>query len=217
MILLYCLRVRQVRCRVHKKHDGSLVLTLTWSLTHNARNKRSLTRICQPALWPVWREHPSGLGGLPWCPLAQCLDCHSTRWPGADLRKGTTLRRPAWCKVDMHERTWNAVLKTPSVEAEEADLHLSHRHRRHLPERTQSRGCWQNTYSSSSWRWGSSAGWWDQTSARSPWRPWRMLLSDCGTWKGKNSHLWSLGLLAIFCLRLFGNTSALPVLCLNRC
>lgn len=118
------------------KLDENLVITQILSLTHNARNKRNLTRICRPALWLAWRERPSSLRGPPWCPRVQCLDCRSKHWPGADLRRKNkaTFKRHAWRNVDMHEQTWNAALKSPSVGAEEADLHPSH-------QPASSRGC----------------------------------------------------------------------------
>jgi len=42
--------------------------------------------------------------------------------------------------------------------------------------------CWDDTYSSSSWRWGNFADWSSRTSAGSPWRPWRRRWWGCGTW-----------------------------------
>lgn len=47
----------------------------------------------------------------------------------------------------------------------------------------------KTTYSSSFWHWGSSAGWWDQTSAGIPWHPWRMPSSGCGTWSTEKKYL----------------------------
>lgn len=46
----------------------------------------------------------------------------------------------------------------------------------------------QPTHSSSFERWGSSAGWWDQTSAGTPWRPWRTPSSGCGTWNTQENN-----------------------------
>lgn len=74
----------------------TLISQLTVSLTtgldkktelNNIRiSQELLTRICRPDLEPVGRGHPSHFWDLPLCPPRQCLDCHSRRWPGVDLK-----------------------------------------------------------------------------------------------------------------------------------
>lgn len=120
--------------------------------TINMKNER--THIYLPAPWPASPGPPAGLLGLPCFPPAQYLGSHSRHWPEAGLKNHT-----------------NTV--------------SNHRKQTGIDEMSDSRGLRHlkaTTYSSSFWHWGSSAGWWDQTSARTPWRLWRTLLSGCGTW-----------------------------------